>query len=256
MRLLKALLIALLLAGPACAGELPSTAAVRSMMASSLLFRHIAAMAASGTLPDYTRPPASDLFRQAFDVDALVALPPPQESEVTLMLTWGFAADETSKAILRNGAKPESKPESKPDAAAIALNIKRYEDQYAVAADFTIRVKAREATAYSLFLDTLGAEQDKPIRAAHTARARSTAAEMIERFIVPFVVPLGSGIKPANARRVTAALRDTGAVWAAFIAPDARAQILDLAAQATPGITDEEARRNLASFSAALAAAK
>lgn len=248
MRLLKALLIALALVGSARAGELPSTTAVRSMEAAMLLHRYVEGIAASGGWPDYTRPPASDWFRLAFDVDALAALPPPQASDVTLMLTWGYAADETSKAILRNGAKPAPSL----DAAAIARNVERYEDQYAVAADFTIRVKAREATAFTLFLDGLGAEQYKPIRAAHTARAKSNAAEMIERFLVP----LGNGVKPANARRVTTALRDTADVWAGFIAPDARKRIVDLAAQTTERMMDEAARRNLASFSAALTAAK
>ena len=213
-----------------------------------LLHRYVQGIAASGGLPDYTRPPASDWFRMAFDVDALATLPPPQVGDVTWMLTWGYAADETSKTILSNGVESASSP----DAAAIARYVRQYEDQYAAAADFTIRVKAREATTYELFLDGLGAEGYEPIRSAHTARAKSNAAEMIERFLVP----LGSGIKAANARRVTAALRDTGAVWVGFIAPDARRLILGLAAQATQGITDEEARRNLASFSAALAAAK
>ena len=249
MRLLKALLIALALAAPARAGELPSTAAVRSMTAAMLLYRHIGAVAASGALPDYTRPPASDLFRQAFDVDALAALPPPQANDVSLALDWGFAADATSKAVLCNCVKPAANP----DAGALARNVARYEDQFAVAADFTIRVKARETTALTLFLDGLGAaEQRSPIRAAHLARAKSGAVEMIERFLVP----LGNGVKPANARRVTAALRDTAAVWAGFIASDARRQLLAVAAQATQGIKDDEARANLTSFSATLAAAK
>ncbi|HLH88055.1 MAG TPA: hypothetical protein VKX28_06325 [Xanthobacteraceae bacterium] len=252
MRLFKALLIALVLVGPARAGELPSTVAVRSMEAAMLLYRYVGGIAASGGLPDYTRPPAADWFRMAFDVDALATLPPPQVGDVTLMQTWGYAADQTTKAILRNGAKPAVNV----DDATIARNVERFEDQYAVAADFTIRVKAREATAYALFLDSLGAEQSAPIRAGHTARARSTAAEMIERLLAPFVAPVGNGVKPATARRVTAALRDTRAVWAAFIAPDVRWPIHDLAEQAMHGTTDEEARRNLASFSAALVAAK
>jgi hypothetical protein len=62
-------------------------------------------------------------------------------------------------------------------------------------------------------------------------------------------------IKPANARLITAAMRDNADFWASFILPDDRTQIIGLLAKATKMVGDEEARNNLTAFAATLAAA-
>lgn len=245
MRIPKMLLLALALVAPAQAAPPPAAQALKAAQA---LQRYVDGMNASGGWPDYTRPPASDLFRQLFDVDALEALPRPQPNDLPWLLEWSRTASAASKAILMHGIKPGSSP----DLAAVAQNVERYEDQYCAAADFLIRVGAREMTALASFVERLPPEQHTPVRAAGIVKAKAGAAEMIAGFLVS----ASGGVKPANARMVTAALRDTRNVWAQFLAPDARPRILALVAQATQRMTDDEAKRDLASFAAALDAAE
>lgn len=64
------------------------------------------------------------------------------------------------------------------------------------------------------------------------------------------------GMKPANARLVSAAIRDTGAVWATDILPADRPTILATLDKAKSATTDEETRNNLSSFGALLTKAK
>jgi hypothetical protein len=54
---------------------------------------------------------------------------------------------------------------------------------------------------------------------------------------------------------MTAAMRDTGTVWAAYLMPDARARFVGIVAQVPPKM-DAEVRQNLSAFADALAAAK
>jgi hypothetical protein len=243
MRFPRALLLALALVAPALAQAAPPPAE-QAYKAAQALQRYVDGMAASGGWPDYTQPPASDLFRQVFNVDALKALPPPQANDLPWLLEWSQTASAASKAIVMHGITPGPHL----DLAAVGRNVERYEDQYCAAADFLIRVAAREMTALVRFVDRLPPEQHTPVRAAGIAKARSGAAEMIAGFLMSTI----AGVKPANARLVTAALRDTRDVWAGFLAPDARPRILDLAAQATQRIEDAEAKRTLATFVSAL----
>ena len=247
MRISKMLLLALALVAPVLAQAAPLPAE-QAQKAAHALQRYVDGMNASGGWPDYTRPPASDLFHQVFDVDALNALPPPQPSDLPWLLEWSQTASAASKAIVMHGVKPGPHP----DIVAVAQNVERYEDQYCAAADFLIRVGAREMTALALFVARLPPEQHTPVRAAGIVRAKAGAAEMI----AGFVIAASGGVKPANVRLVSAALRDTRDVWAGFLSPEARPRILDLVARATQRIADEEAKRNLASFAAALETAE
>ena len=245
MRFPKVLLLALVLVAPTLAHAAPPPAA-QAQKAAQALRRYVDGMTASGGWPDYTRPPASDLFRRVFDVDALEPLPPPQANDLPWLLEWSQTASAASKAIVMHGSKDGTPP----DIAAVAQNVERYEDQYCAAADFLIRVSAREMTALALFVARLPPEQHTPVRAAGIVKAKAGAAEMIAGFLIS----VAGGVKPANVRLVTAALRDTRDVWAGFLAPEARPRLFDLVAQATQRIADEEAKRNLASFAAALEA--
>jgi hypothetical protein len=247
MRFPKVLLLTLALVAPALAHAAPPPAA-QAQKAAHALQRYVDGMTASGGWPDYTRPPASDLFHQVFDVDALEALPPPQANDLPWLLEWSQTASAASKAIVMHGITPGPHP----DVAAMAQNVERYEDQYCAAADFLIRVAAREMTALALFVARLPPEQHTPVRAAGIVKAKAGAAQMIAGFLIS----AAGGVKPANVRLVTAALRDTRDVWAGFLTPDARPRILALVAQVTPRIEDEQAKRNLASFAAALEAAQ
>jgi len=63
-------------------------------------------------------------------------------------------------------------------------------------------------------------------------------------------------MKPANARLLSAAIRDTSDAWAASILPGDRPTILDMLAKASDASKDDETRKNLAALGAALADAK
>jgi hypothetical protein len=63
-------------------------------------------------------------------------------------------------------------------------------------------------------------------------------------------------MKPENARRVTEALRDTGAVWATFMLPEDRASLVEKLAAISPTVGDGDAQNSLAALAEALKAAK
>ena len=200
----------------------------------------------SGGQPDFTKPPAADLFRHIFDVAALKALTPAKADDIPWLLQWGAAVVESYKRIIFYGLQPGQPI----DQLAMRRNMSEYEDQCAVAMNFLIRFEARQATTLTLFLDQLPAEQHTPARAAGLQQARSGAAQTITGAITAMT----QGMKPANARLIAGALRDTRDIWAGYIMPDDRTRITKLIAD-TPA-ADREAQNNLTVFAGALAAAK
>ena len=64
------------------------------------------------------------------------------------------------------------------------------------------------------------------------------------------------GMKPANARPVSGAIRDTGAAWATAVLPADRPTILAMLDKAQAAVTDEETRSNLSAFASLMAKAK
>jgi hypothetical protein len=95
-------------------------------------------------------------------------------------------------------------------------------------------------------------EQRTPVREAGLQRMRKGAAEMIDGA----VIWVAQGMKPENARTLTAALRDTKDVWATYILPDDRSQALTMIAQLQKRVIDDEVQKNFAAVAAALNAAK
>ncbi|MGA7070455.1 hypothetical protein, partial [Bradyrhizobium sp.] len=83
------------------------------------------------------------------------------------------------------------------------------------------------------------------------AGARSSAAEFILSAICSGILVGG---KPANARLVAAAIRDTREVWASFFLPQDRARVVEYLAGLPTQVPDETARIDLAAFTAALQA--
>lgn len=205
-------------------------------------------IAKAGERPDYTKPPALDLFHRVFDIERLAASPPAKASDLTWLIEWLSAANQTSKQIIYFDIKPGPNP----DQAATLRNLTDYEDQYAAATNFMLRVAAREATAMLLFMDQLAPEQRTPVREAGLQKSRNGAAGLIASAIGSVFV----GVRPANARLMTAAMRDTRDVWASYILPDDRTQIINLLTRAANMAKDEEVKKNLTAFNAALAAAK
>jgi hypothetical protein len=101
-------------------------------------------------------------------------------------------------------------------------------------------------------MDELAPEQRTPVRQAGLEKARGGMAELIAGSICS----MSEGMRPANTRQMTAAMRDTREVWATFIAPNERIQIIGLAKRVSGMVKDDETQKNLAELAATLAAAK
>ena len=248
MSIVRILLVLLALASPALAQDGARNAAAAREAAQA--FRvYVEGVSKKGERPDLTRREVAVLLGRVFDLDALNALPPAQASDIEWLLDWVDAANTVGKLFTRYGSKQESQP----DLTALARNMAEYEDQYAVAMNFMIRAQAREAVSSQLFLASLAPEQRTPVRERGFAGARSSAAEFILAAICSAVQ--GSS-KPANARLVATAIRDTREVWAGYFLPQDRAGLIEVFADLPKQVPDETARTDIATFIAALRAVK
>jgi hypothetical protein len=246
MPVLRILLVLLALASPALAQDGARDAAAAREAAQA--FRvYVEGVAKKGERPDLTRPEVAATLGRIFDLDALNALPPAQGSDLDWLLDWMEAANATNKLFTRYGSKPGPQP----DLEALQRNMAEYEDQYAAAINFLIRGQAREAVASTLFMESLAPEQRTRVREKGLAGARSSTAEFILAAICSVIE---SGGKPANARLVAAAIRDTREVWASYFLPQDRARVIELLADIPGRVPDETARIDLAAFTAALQA--
>ena len=127
------------------------------------------------------------------------------------------AANATNELFLRYGAKPGPQP----DLAALRRNMTEYEDQYAAAMNFLIRFQARQAVSTKMFMAGLAPEQRTPV--ARGVRGHPPHRRRDD----PGRHQLGARrSKPANARLVAAAIRDTREVWASYFLPRDRARVI------------------------------
>jgi hypothetical protein len=208
---------------------------------------YIDGVAKKGERPDLTRPDVAVLLGRVYDLDALAALPPPEASDMNWLPDWTDAANQSHKLFIFYGAKPGPQP----DLPALARNMTEYGDQYAVAISFMIRGMAREAVAMPMFLKELPPEQRTRIREEGFAGFRKNSALYI---LSTVCAAIQGASKPANARLVAAALRDTRDVWASFLLPQDRARVIAELADLPKWAPDEMARADLATFTAALQA--
>jgi len=207
-------------------------------------------VAKTGGRPDFSKPPVSDQFARVFDLAQLTALPPSKASDLPWLMDWIATANGAFKSILYFGIAPPVDPIA--DQAAIKRNATDYEDQEAVAMSFMIRINARAMQAMSLFMDQLTPVQRTPIRLEGFTKARVGSAETL----LGALVTIAQGMKPANARLLSTAIRDTSDVWVASILPGDRPTILGMLAKAKDASEDDATRKNLAAFDAALSNAK
>jgi hypothetical protein len=247
VRFLGSLLLLATLAAPAHSQDGPRDAATAQNAAQAFGI-YLDGVLKSGGEPNFTKPPAADLFRHIFDVAALKALPPAKADDIRWLLQWGAAVDQSYKRIILFGLQPGQPV----DQLVMRRNMSEYQDQCATAMSFLIRFEARQATTLTLFLDQLPAEQRTPARAAGLQQARSGAAQTITGAITAMT----EGMKPNNARLIAGALRDTRDIWAGYIMPDDRTRIAKLIADTPTSVKDREAQKSLAAFAGTLAAAK
>jgi hypothetical protein len=249
VRLVSALLLFVALQSPALAQTDGAGLAAGAKAAADQLQLYLDDVAKSGGRPDFAKPPAAQLFARIFDVEQLNALPAPQADDMSWLLDWVAAASKAGKAIMFFGIKPPVDPAS----AAFVRNVLEYQDQQAIESDFLIRIAARESVAMMAFMQQLNPEQRTPIREAGLKKARAGFAGLISSALGC----MGDAqFKPTNARRISTAMRDTGAVWMGALLPDDRARIMRELQWAQLAVKDDETQENLAAFSAVLAAAK
>jgi hypothetical protein len=250
---LKGLLIALALASPAFA-QTPrddgASIAAEAKDAATQLQAYLDGVLKGGGRPDFSKPPASDLLGQVFNLTQLEALPPAQGDDLPWLMDWVTAANGMYKSIMFFGIAPPVTLRT--DEAAIQRNVTDYEDQGAAAGNFLLRITAREIQAAFAFMDQLPPEQRTTVRMEGLNKMRVANAGTI----LSYVGWIAAGMKPANTRLVSAAIRDTGAVWATAILPADRPAILATLDKAQAAATDEETRNNLSAFGALLANAK
>jgi hypothetical protein len=247
LSILRSLLLLVVLLSPAFAQDGPQDAA-SAKDAVQALQHYLDDVAKAGGRPDYTKPPASELSQKVFDLARLTALPPPTAADVGWLIQWFTAASRANRLIVYFGTTPGPNP----DEIAVLRNLKEYENQYAAAMNFMIRLAAREATALSLFVDQLTPEQRTPVREAGLLKARSGAAELLSSSIGMVT----QGIAPDNARLMGAALKDTRNVWAGYLLLDDRKQIIGYLAKAIALVTDDQVKADLVTVSDALTAGK
>lgn len=248
MRLVRAFLLFVALQSPALATDGAGLAAGAKAAADQLQL-YLDDVAKTGGRPDFSKAPSAELFARIFDVQQLNALPSPQADDIPWLLDWAAAASRAGKAIMFFGIEPPVDPA----AAAFARNMLEYQDQQAIESDFLIRLAARESSAMMAFWQQLTPELRTPIRAQGLKKARVGFAELIYGALCSIA---DEKFKPANARLVSAAIRDTGETWVGFILPDNRTQIMGQLQRAAQAVKDDEAQENLALFGAVLAAAK
>jgi len=246
MPIVRILLVLLALASPALAQDGVRDAAAAREAAQA--FRvYVEGVTRNGGRPELTRPEIAALLGRVYDLDALNALPPVKASDLDWLLDWMAAANATGKLFTRYGSKPGPGP----DLEALQRNMTEYEDQYAAAMNFMIRGQAREAVASKMFMAGLAPEQRTRVREEGLVGARRSTAEFILTAICSVIE---SGGKPANARLVAAAIRDTREVWASYFLPQDRARVIEYLADLPKRVPDETAQIDLAAFTAALQA--
>lgn len=246
MPIVRILVVLLALVSPAFAQDGANDAADAGAAAQAVR-AYVDGVTKKGGRPDLTRPEVAALLGRVFNLGALAALPPAQAGDVNWLLDWTDAANATHKLFAFYVAKPGPQP----DLAAVAHNMTEYGDQYAVAVSFMIRATAREAVALNLFMADLPPEQRTRIREEGLAGFRRNSAGYI---LSTVCAAIQGASKPANARLVAAAIRDTREVWASFLLPQDRARVLEQLADLEKWAPDEIARADLAAFTAALQA--
>jgi hypothetical protein len=246
MPIFRILLVLLAFASPAFAQDgVHELAAARD--AAKAFKVYVEGVAKKGERPDLTRPDVAALLGHVFDLDALAALPPPEASDVNWLPDWTDTANQTHKLFTFYGAKPGPQL----DLVAVARNMTEYGDQYATAISFMIHGMARQAVAIQLFWNELPPEHRTRIREEGIAGFHKNSALYI---LSTVCAAIQGASKPANARLVAAALRDTREVWANSLLPQDRARVIAELADLPKWAPDEMARADLATFTAALQA--
>jgi hypothetical protein len=104
-----------------------------------------------------------------------------------------------------------------------------------------------------MFMAGLPAKQRTRIREEGLTRARRGAAAYILGTVCAAII---RSTKPENARLVAAAINDTRDIWASYMLPQDRPDVIKYLTTIPGQVKDETARADLVSFTSALEAAE
>ncbi len=241
-------LIAAAIAGPACAQDGPKIVRAASQ-ASKEFESYLAKTANAKAVPNLRAAPAAGLLARIFDVKALRSLPTSTAKDLPWLTDWLGAVSTTYMGIVNFGADPKGENYMH----AVGTNIERFEDEVALASEAAIRLFARVSNSITAYIQSLPeAERNQSARQTGLASVRSGYVQSFTGAI-QFSA---DDIKPANARRATAALRDTAQDFAATLNAEQRAELSDLATRAAGETKDSETRDNLIAVAQTLKAGK
>jgi len=220
---------------PASAQDGPHSAALAKESVKALA-AYIQETTQAHRRPDYSKPPISQYLQRILDADAFAALPPPQASDIGWLLEWNASISRTYKMLLFFGATSEKDMKD-----AMTLNVVEAEDQIVSAMALEVRIGSRMMMAMPLFMAALPPEpaSKTEIRKAGIQRAQRGLVETVQGSSMSLTAPM----RPRNGLVLSAALRDTAAVWAPFATAGERAELLKQFKQASeanayPGVVD------------------
>jgi len=127
-----------------------------------------------GGRPDFSKPPASDLWGQVFNVKRLEPLPAAQAADLPWLMDWAATANGAYKSILFFGIAPPVTLLTDPP--ALQRNVTEYEDQEAAAINFLLRIYAREIQAGFAFMSALAPAQRTAVRMEGLNKMRGAEA--------------------------------------------------------------------------------
>ena len=126
-----------------------------------------------------------------------------------------------------------------------------YEDQYAAAIELHDPLQGAPG---GFDQDAHGEPRARSSARAWSKRVRGRPQRQPPMMILAVHLLGARRSKPANARLVAAAIRDTREVWASHFLPGDRARVIAVLADLAKRVPDETARTDLAAFMAALQA--
>jgi hypothetical protein len=249
-RICLAILGMMLLIAPAAASD-GEQAATRAVAAAQALKQQAVEAAAAGKQLDFTSGPASEHLRRIFDSKALAELPPAAASDMPWIIDWIGAVSTTNHTLYEFGADMKRTPQLDP--AVLARNVRQYEDQMAVGMAFQQRLFSRVLDSAHEFLESLSETERTPVRLAGLKKMIDGYLDTIKGAIC---FASDNTIKPANARMIAAAARESVDEWVELTEEDTRKQFIALVTAGQQQTKDKETAEHFRAIQAALEAVK
>jgi hypothetical protein len=181
--------------------------------------------------PVFDKPPASQYLAQVLDGKALAALPRPAASDMSWLMQWAEAMNKVNQLLIFTGAKSNSEADQR---AAIERNMVDYEDVMFPAWAFMARLQTRMLLSADLFMAALKPEDRTPARQGGLAKIRNGHMQ----FVQGGLTTIAAGVKPQNAKLLTAALRETAPTWAPRINEPEQSRLRSTLTEAKQVYTD------------------